>query len=82
MKTFGIVASAMNFSYTVQTPQTGVRFGGVISDLKAGLADFGVSHIFVTYVRIVLAHLSYTSPINTDHYSFIVQNYYRKSFLR
>ncbi len=74
MKTFSIVSEVLNFNYKVHEPKTGIRFAGVGSDLKARVADIGVSHLFYTLDRIVQDHMSYTSPINTDHYSFFVKN--------
>ena len=62
----------LNFHYVLSKPKTGVRFAGVISDLKRKEADVGVSHLFLTYDRIVGLRLDYTVAINTDHYSFLV----------
>ncbi len=72
MKTFREVSKAMNFQYTVHEPKTGIRFPGVISDLVQNQADFAVSHLFLTYDRIVQLGMDFSSPINTDHYSFLV----------
>ncbi len=69
------VSKAMNFTYVLNEPQTGSRFGGVISDLKAQVADIGVCHLFQQYNRIVLLNLDHSSAINMDHYSFLVSFY-------
>ena len=82
-QTFSLVASALKLNYTVVPPQSAVRFSGLVSDVSSGLADFGVSHTFLSAGRAAI--MDHTAAVNTDDYCFLVVNQsvnipFKKSF--